>query len=150
MRNHRTLALAFIFGWFLTGCTATNIAYDASSKISDKEAAALFVDLTLTQEASGSKPSSIEIGESSILWGKDPMYFVSMKNAELLQKSGKYLVQINFNGHVFRKDNWFIVYKTSNIDEAKRYIDVLTSLITSRNSPSRCGETSTKPAGATL
>ena len=67
------------------------------------------------------------------------MYFISMKDVELLQKSGKYLVLINFTGHVFRKDNWYVVYKTSNIDEAKRYIDVFTSLIASRNSASRCG-----------
>lgn len=143
MRNFSTLASAFVIGWFLTGCTATSIAYDTSNKISDKEASALFVDLTLSQQASSSKPASLELRESSILWEKDPMYFISMKNAELLQKSGKYQVQINFHGHVFRKDNWFIAYRTADIDEAKRYIDVMNSLIAARNSASRCGGTET-------
>lgn len=61
-----------------------------------------------------------------------------MKDVELLQKTVKYLVQLNFHGHVFRADNWVIVYRTENIDEAKRYIDVLASLIAATNSTSRC------------
>ena len=140
MRIQTTLIILLIT-WYLTGCNAINIPYDASSKISDKEASALIVDLTLSQEISGTKPSSLEIKESSLLWENEPMYFVTMKDVELLEKHGKYLVQLNFNGNVFRKNDWFIVYKTSNIEDAKRYIDVLNSLIASRNNPSRCGNT---------
>ena len=142
MRIQTTLIFLFVT-WYLIGCNAINIPYDASSKMSDKEASALLVDLTLSQEASRTKPTSLEIKENSILWENEPMFFVTMKDVELLEKSQKYLVQLNFNGNVFQKNDWFIVYKTSNIDEAKRYIDVLTSLIASRNNPSRCGNTVT-------
>ena len=136
MHMNSTQFSALFFACILAGCTATNIAYTPSAKMEDKQAAAMLVDLSLSQNAS-SKPLNIEIQETSILWEKDRMYFVTIKNVELLQKSEKYQVQINFNGNVFRKDDWFVAYQTGDIDEAKHYIDALTSLIASRNGSSR-------------
>lgn len=149
--NFKLISAVFIF-LILTGCSAIQIPYEPSTSAGDKEAAALLVDLSLSQEPSRGKPSQVEIQESSILWGKDKIFFATIKSVELLNKADKYLVQINFDGNVFRKNDWFIVYKSGNIDEAKRYIDVLVSLIKSRNSQFKNvvdGDTSKAPAPAT-
>lgn len=131
--NIKLISAVFICS-ILAGCSAIQIPYEPSTSVGGNEAAALLVDLTLSQEHSRGKPSLVEIQESNILWEKDKIFFATIKSVELLHKADKYLVQINFDGNVFRKNDWFIVYKSGNIDEAKRYIDVLVSLIKSRNS----------------
>jgi hypothetical protein len=133
MRIKTALTLALILELLMTGCASENVAYVASATMSDKDASALVKNLTLSQEDSNIKPSRMDILETYILWGNDRIFFNTVTYAELLKKSNKYSVQINLNGDVFRGDDWYIAYRTDKIDDAKRYLDALASLIASRN-----------------
>jgi hypothetical protein len=129
MRIKVSLYLVLSMVVFLTGCAATNIAYTPAVNINNKEASALVKELSMSQTSSDIKPSNIEILNSLILWENDAIVFATVIDVELLKKSENYLVQINFKGDVFRQGDWFVVYSSDNIDDAKRYIDALSSLI---------------------
>jgi len=136
MSTHSSLKLIFILAWLLTGC-ASKIAYQTTSNVSAREAAKLVTDLSLSQRYSSVRPSSVEVFEYGILWEKDLIIFDNVKSTELLKKFGYYLVQINFKGDTFRKNDWLVAFKSAQINEAQRYLDALTSLVQSRSNQSK-------------
>jgi hypothetical protein len=129
MRIKLVFYLALTLNMLLMGCSATNIAYTPATNVNNKEAAALIKELSISQVSKKIKPENIEILTTLMLWENDAIVFNSVTSVELLQKADKYLVQINFKGDVFRKSDWFVVYSTDKLEDAKRYIDALSSLI---------------------
>jgi hypothetical protein len=129
MRIKLVFYLALTLNMLLMGCSATNIAYTPATNVNNKEAAALIKELSISQVSKKIKPENIEILTTLMLWENDAIVFNSVTSIELLQKADKYLVQINFKGDVFRKSDWFVVYSTDKLEDAKRYIDALSSLI---------------------
>ena len=143
MRINTVAVLVLILSLFLTGCGSTLIAYQPSEKMSFKAASALVDELIMGNE-NKYKPDSLAINESYISWGMgtdsatrggiftmsttshvigERIYFKSINKIELYLKRRNYIVQIQ------SKDIDRNVLATPDINEAKRLINALESLI---------------------
>ena len=145
MRINPASALTFILLLLLTGC-ATKIAYAPTDKMGNKDASITVEQLTMMQTSKW-KPDNIQINENYILWSYgsvselDPLgnysnhdlseriYFNSILEVQLMSEkrlTGQwYVVSI-----IKRENNNLDVYHTQSVNEAKRYIDALESLMT--------------------